>query len=131
MNLHSGIFGETIFQNNFYKKIMDLTGVLTVSGLIIYSYNYLVWWLLYFKVVKISKVHHQVIYILLIFNIAILLFLLNFFSNKFLLYSLSLLLLLLIPAGIKGGVFHRISSSAAFLIFLFTMLNYQFFRLIP
>lgn len=110
---------------------MDLIGILTVSGLVIFIYNYLIGWLLYFKKINISKIHHQVIYFLLIVNIAALLFFLNFLSNKFLLYSLSLLILFLIPAGIKGGVFHRVTSSMAFLIFLFTMLNYQFFRLIP
>lgn len=109
---------------------MDSTGILTISGLLIFIYNYIIGWLVHFKIVTISRIHHQVIYIILIANIIALLFTLNFLSNKFLLYFLSLLLVLSLPLGEKGKSYHRIISTLALLAYIFTMLNYQHFGFI-
>jgi hypothetical protein len=109
---------------------LDSTGILIISGLLVFTYNYIIGWLVHFKIVTISKTHHQLIYAVLVLNLVILLIFLNFLSNKFLLYSLSLLLLISLPIGEKGGIYHRIISTFAFFVYLFTMLNYQFFRFV-
>lgn len=109
---------------------LDILGILTVTGLILYSINYLTGWLLHFKFITITKLTHQVIYTMLIANLVLLLYFMNFLSNKFLLYLLSFVFLLALPLGKKGGVYHRTVSSLGLLMYFFTMLNYQFFRLV-
>lgn len=107
---------------------MDILSILTITGLVLYCINYLTGWLLHFKFITITKLTHQVIYILLIANLILLLYFLNFLSNKFLFYLLSLILILAMPLGKKGGVYHRVVSSLGLFTYIFTMLNYQFFR---
>ena len=108
----------------------DIVSIVTVTGLLLFIYNYSVGWIAGFKILNITKLHHQLIYILLLLNIILLLFLLDFLSNKFLLYLTSLLFLLFLTYGSKGGIFHRVISTAAFAAYIFTMLNYQFFKFI-
>ena len=108
---------------------MDIITILTVSGLILYCVNYLTGWLLHFKVISITKLTHQVIYILLIANLVILLFFLKFLSGIFLFFMLSLIFLLALPLGRKGGVYHRAVSSAGLLVYIYTILNYHFLNL--
>jgi hypothetical protein len=107
---------------------LDTIGILTVSGLILYCVNYLTGWLLHFKVITLTKLTHQVIFILLLTTMILLLYSLDFLSNKFLLYTLSFTFLLALPLGRKGGKYHTLVSSAGLLLFLLTMLNYQFFK---
>ncbi|HRE11920.1 MAG TPA: hypothetical protein PK605_03930 [Ignavibacteria bacterium] len=108
----------------------DLISLITVTGILLFIYNYMIGWIAGLKLANISKLHHQAAYILLIINLLFLLYLLNFLSNKFLLYFLSLLLLLILSYGTKGGVFHKVVSTSAILVYVFTMLNYQYFNLI-
>lgn len=110
------------------QALSGYVSILTVSGLVLFSVNYITGWLLKFGVIKMTKRQHQVIYILLLANVLLLLAGLNFLSNKFLLYLLSFLLLVSLPLGKKGGVYHIIISTLAVFTYLFTMLNYQFFR---
>jgi hypothetical protein len=107
---------------------LDTIGILTVSGLVLYCVNYLTGWLLHFNVITLTKLTHQVIYILLLANMVLLLYSLDFLSNKFLLYTFSFIFLLALPLGRKGGKYHILVSSIGLLLFLFTMLNYQFFK---
>lgn len=112
------------------KMNTDIVSIVTVTGLLLFIYNYSVGWIAGFKILNITKLHHQLIYILLLLNIFLLLFSLDFLSNKFLLYLISLLFLLFLTYGSKGGIYHRIISTAAFAFYIFTMLNYQFFKFI-
>lgn len=107
---------------------IDILSIVTVIGLLLFIYNYVVGWCAGLKIVNISKIHHQFAYILLLINMLILLYLLDFLSNKFLLYFLSLLFLLFLTYGAKGGNYHKIISTLSIGTFVFTMLNYQFFR---
>jgi hypothetical protein len=109
---------------------MDILSIVTVTGLLLFIYNYLLGWVAGFKIANISKIHHQFAYILLLINMLVLLYMLNFLSNKFLLYFLSLLFLLFLTYGAKGGIYHKVFSTLGFGIFVFTMLNYQYFRFI-
>ncbi|HMQ78912.1 MAG TPA: hypothetical protein PKE39_08420 [Ignavibacteria bacterium] len=108
----------------------DITSILTVTGLVMYIINYMTGWLIYFKIIRISKILHSIMYALLLIVLLALLIDLNFLSNKFLLYSVSFLLILVLPAGTKGGLYHIAVSTSGILLFSFTMLNYQFFKLI-
>ncbi|HWA05646.1 MAG TPA: hypothetical protein VG961_03790 [Ignavibacteria bacterium] len=108
----------------------DIISLLTVSGLVIYAINYLAGWLVHFKVLKLSKFMHTVLFAILLIVLLALILNLNFLSNKFLLYSASFIIILILPAGTKGGLYHIGVSSAGMLTYIFTMLNYQFFKLL-
>lgn len=108
----------------------DIISILTVSGLILYIINYLTGWLVYFKVLNISKLKHTILFIILLAVLVALLINLNFLSNKFLLYLASIVFLLALPAGTKGGKYHIAVSTAGILIYTFTMFNYQYFKFI-
>ncbi len=107
----------------------DITNILTYSGLILYSVNYAIGWLLHFRIIKLTRRAHQVIYILLITNLILLLLILLLFTpgflwNKFLLYLLSLALILALPFGKKGGMYHRIISTFGFLAYISAVFIY-------
>jgi len=108
----------------------DIISIITVSALLLYIYNYIIGWVAGFKIANITKIHHQLAFILLVVNMLVLLYMLNFLSNKFLLYFLSLLFLLFLTYGAKGGTYHKIISTLGIGMFVFTMLNYQYFRFI-
>lgn len=108
----------------------DIISILTVSGLILYIINYLTGWLVYFKVLNISKLKHTILFVTLLAVLLALLINLNFLSNKFLLYLASFLFVLILPAGSKGGKYHIGVSSAGILLYIFTMLNYQYLKFV-
>lgn len=97
--------------------------ILLVSGLIIYSINYIIGWLLFFKIISMSKKTHQVFFALIIINLAVLLFYLNFLSMNFILCLASLVMMIILPFGKKGGVYHRVTSSAGLLLYISVLFN--------
>ncbi len=113
-----------------HKMNTDIVSLLTVTGLLLFIYNYIIGWIAGLRIAAISKTHHQAAYIILVVNLFCLLYMLNFLSNKFLLYFLSLLFLLFLTYGAKGGTYHKIISTLGIGMFVFTMLNYQYFRYI-
>jgi hypothetical protein len=91
---------------------------LYASGLVIYLVNYTIGWLLYFKIISMNKSTHQVFYSLIIINIILLLVSLQFFSIRFFLVLASLIFMFILPIGKKGGVYHRIVSTAGILCYI-------------
>jgi len=90
---------------------------LVFAGLIIYSANYVVGWLLHFRKIKMSKRTHRIFYAAILIILATELYLLKFLSDSFLICSFSTLSLLLLPLGKKGGIFHIIFSSTGYLLY--------------
>ena len=88
--------------------------LLIISGGILYAVNYIIGWGLYYKKISITKRTHQVIYTLLILNLVLIIFNTLFFTNDFFMCFLSLLFLLALPLGKKGGMYHRVVSTAGF-----------------
>jgi len=98
--------------------------ILLITGLIIYIINYAIGWLLHFKIISMTKRTHQIFFAAIIVNLFVLLFYLDFLSAGFILCSLSLAMMLVLPFGKKGGIYHRIVSSTGFLFYLvFFILN--------
>jgi hypothetical protein len=91
---------------------------LYVSGLVIYLVNYAVGWLLYFKVISMKKLTHQIFYTLIILNLLLILLSVQFFSTRFFLVIASLILMFILPLSKKGGVYHRIISTAGLLCYI-------------
>jgi hypothetical protein len=79
-------------------------------------------WLLHYKIIKLTRLPHQVMFSLLLLNLAVLLFVAGFLSFNFILYFTVLLLLLLLPFGKKGGKYHIIISSAAMIVYIFAVI---------
>jgi hypothetical protein len=109
---------------------MDFLGILITTGLILFCINYIIGWLLKFKVIKISAGTHRIIFFLLMANLVLVLLNVDFPTNKFLLYAASLLCLALIPLNINADKYHITVSTISMTIFVFTMLNYQYFKII-
>ncbi len=87
------------------------------SGLIVYAVNYLIGWLLYFHVISMNKRTHQIFYSLIIINLIVLLFFIQFLSVRFFLVLASLVLMLILPMGRKGGIFHRVGSTVGLICY--------------
>jgi|SRR4029453_611768 len=115
------MFGEIRYEDCEFR-IADcgfmMLKTLLVSGLIIYSVNYVIGWLLYFKKITMTKRTHQVFFASIIINLIILLFFLQFLSREFFLCTSSLAAMLILPLGKKGGVYHRITASAGLLLYV-------------
>jgi len=86
------------------------------TGFMIYSVNYLIGWFLFFRIISIDKRIHQYFYSILILNLTILLFTELIFSEK-IFVMLSLICLIILPFGKKGGIFHIAVSSAGYILF--------------
>jgi len=101
-------------------RIPDL---LFITGLVLYLTNHIIGWLLYFKKIKMSKRTHQVFFAAIIVNLVILLFFLNFLSRDFIHCSLSLILMLILPFGKKGGKYHITISTLGIIFYLILIFN--------
>jgi hypothetical protein len=103
---------------DIWALTFDIKNILLISGLVIYVINYTIGWLLHFKIITMTKRTHQDFFASIIVNLLALLFYLNFMSPEFILCLSSLLMMLVLPFGIKGGVYHRIVSTAGLILYL-------------
>jgi hypothetical protein len=92
--------------------------ILITTGLILYIINYSIGWMLNFGKSRISRKTHQIIYSLLIINVFFVLFFTDLFSPGFTFGVISLLMLLILPFGKKGGTYHKMISTIGFLSYL-------------
>jgi hypothetical protein len=92
--------------------------ILLYTGLILFIINYSIGWSLHYGIIHIRKFTHQVIFSLILINLAFLLFFLKTFSSDFYLCSVSLLLLSILPMGKKGGIYHRVVSSLSLVMYV-------------
>lgn len=97
--------------NNFLQKL------LTYTALFFYTLNYLIGWLLYFKVITMKKITHQILFALIIINLLVLFFFaeLTLFGKMLILFSLFFMAML--PLGRKGGVYHIIVSTLGLIFY--------------
>lgn len=91
---------------------------LLITGLVLYLINYSIGWALASGKVFISVRTHQIIYSLLIINVFFAMFFVDLFSTGFTFGVVSLLMLLILPFGKKGGTYHKVVSTLGFLSYL-------------
>lgn len=91
---------------------------LLITGLVLYLINYSIGWALVSGKVFISVRTHQIIYSLLIINVFFAMFFVDLFSTGFTFGVVSLLMLLILPFGKKGGTYHKVVSTLGFLSYL-------------
>ena len=95
-----------------------LLRILLFSGLFLYLANYAAGWLLHFDRITMTKRAHQVLFGLIIVNLFVLLFFIGFLSKPFILCAASLLMLVILPFGEKGGMYHRTVATAGLVLYL-------------
>lgn len=88
-----------------------MISVLTLTALILYLLNYAIGWLLHFKRISISKRTHQLLFALIIINLSALILYRLGPVPEMLFLLISLVAMLILPFGSKGGYYHRIVSS--------------------
>jgi hypothetical protein len=100
-----------------------LLNILIWSGLFLYIINYAIGWSLYFGLIRISKISHQIIFSAIIVNLIAVIFFLKLFSLEFIICLFSLLMMVLLPLGRSGGKYHRTVSSTGFALYLILFLH--------
>jgi hypothetical protein len=116
------LYGQAGEKNsNIEIRILN---ILIFSGLILYLVNYAIGWLLYFKRIRMTKRTHQIFYASIIFNLSALLFFAQIFSAAFFICLGSLVMMLILPFGKKGGKFHIFTSSTGLMLYGFFVYLY-------
>lgn len=90
---------------------------LLISGAAIYLTNYIIGWLLKLGFIKLSRNIHQGIFTLLLLDLTVLLFFIQFVNTGSVLLVLSLFFLILLPFGKKGDTYHIVLSTAGILTY--------------
>lgn len=88
------------------------------AGLILYSVNYAIGWMLFSGKLAITKRSHQAIYSALIAVLAVNVYLNLGDITRLGLILTSLAMMLILPLGIKGGYYHRIVSSLGLMLYI-------------
>jgi hypothetical protein len=100
--------------------------ILLISGLLIFSVNYITGWLLYAGKISIGKKIHQIMFMSVILNLIFILIFIKLPFYEKIICALSLLMMAILPFGKKGGRFHIIASSAGIIFFIILlMMNYK------
>jgi hypothetical protein len=89
-----------------------------ISGLLIYTTNYIIGWGLYFKKITMTKRTHQFFFAGIIVNLILLLFFIPFLSQNFFICLASLAAMFVLPLGRKGGVYHRAVSTLGLMLYI-------------
>lgn len=101
--------------------------ILILCGLIIYIINYIIGWLLHFRFFEMKKSTHQIFFAAIIINLVLIIIFVRMEILSVLIICLSLLTMLLLPLGIKGGVYHRVLSSLGLFLYV-SMFILQFMK---
>lgn len=89
-----------------------------------YAVNYTAGWLLYFKIIRMTKLMHRILFAGVLISLSVIAFYQNIFTLKFLLVILSLAVLFALPFGKKGGKYHILMGSAGILIYIIFLMTY-------
>ncbi len=96
-----------------------------ISGVLVYLINYLIGWALHYRKISMKKITHQAIFIAIILNLTMILFYLPLLSAQFILCLTSLLTMLALPFGKKGGIYHRITASLGIALYVIMFFSFR------
>ena len=94
-----------------------MSDLFLLVGLIFYVVNYSVGLILFFDKFKVAKPVHKVLFSALIISLVLIMFLSELSALSMILTGVSLLCMLLLPLGNKGGLYHIILSTLGIIIF--------------
>lgn len=95
-----------------------LSTLLIYSGLFLYTFNYIIGWLLFYKRIKVAKRTHQIFFAGVIVILVLQLVFLRLGWLEIILDTGSLGCMIALPFGVKGGVYHRVVSSLGLVLYL-------------
>ena len=103
---------------------INIESIFVLIGLGFFAVNYTAGWLLHFKVIKMTKMMHRILFAGVLISLTIVSIYENIFTLKFLLVVSSLVVLFALPFGKKGGKYHIIMGSTGFLIYIIFLVTY-------
>lgn len=89
-----------------------------------YAVNYTAGWLLHFKLIRMTKLMHRILFAGVLISLTFVMFYQNIFTLKFILVVSSLTVLFALPFGKKGGKYHILMGSTGFLIYIIFLMIY-------
>ncbi len=100
-----------------------MDSILAGFGLILYIINYYIGWALNFGKRPVSKNIHQLIYTLLILVLIFVMFFTDMESMGFTFAGFSLGMMLILPFGKKGSMYHKIVSTLGLILYLLFIMS--------
>lgn len=94
-----------------------MSDILLLVGLILYVVNYSVGLILFFDKFKVAEPVHKVLFTTLIISLVFVMILSELSTLSMFLTGVSMLCMLLLPLGSKGGLYHIILSTLGIIIF--------------
>lgn len=101
----------------------ELSQILLFTGAILYSLNYLIGWLLRSRKITLTKQAHQFLFAFLIINLVTNVIFLKWLSAGFFLCAASLVMMLILPLGRKGSLYHIAVSTSGLVIYSILLVN--------
>ncbi len=91
--------------------------ILLYAGAVLYAANYLTGWLLYFRLIRMGKRQHQILFgSILLVMIALIPFMYGS-GSAFVMLLISIIMMAVLPFGRKGGAYHIIVSTIGLISF--------------
>lgn len=100
-----------------------MVSILSILGLALYIVNYYIGWSLNSGTRPVSKNVHRVIYTLLILNLIFVVFFADMESMGFTFAGFSLGMMLILPFGKKGSMYHKIVSTLGLILYLLFIIS--------
>ena len=102
----------------------DVESIFIWIGFGFYVVNYTAGWLLHFKLIRMTKLMHRILFAGVLISLTLVSIYENIFTLKFLLVVSSLTVLFALPFGKKGGKYHILMGSTGILIYIIFLLTY-------
>ncbi|MEO8663924.1 MAG: hypothetical protein ABI462_00395 [Ignavibacteria bacterium] len=99
-----------------------MTITLLYTGISLYVINYTIGWLLHFRFISLTRLTHQIFFAAIILNLILFLILVKLSAPGFVFCLSSLICMLILPLGKKGGMYHRAVSTAGLVLFLLLLI---------
>jgi hypothetical protein len=100
-----------------------MTVILSAAGLLLYIFNYYIGWTLNSGRRPLSKTAHQIIYALLFLTLIFVVLSADMESIAFSFAGFSLIMLIILPFGKKGSMYHKIVSTIGLILYLLFIIS--------
>jgi hypothetical protein len=102
----------------------EIENIFVWLGLGFYAVNYITGWLLHFKLIRMTRMMHKILFAGILIILALVTYFQQFFSPEFILVFSSLVALFALPFGRKGGNYHIITGSIGIVLYIIFILIY-------
>lgn len=102
----------------------EIENIFVWLGLVFYAVNYISGWLLHFKLISMTRLMHKILFAGILIILVLVTYFQQLFSPEFILAFSSLITLLALPFGRKGGNYHIITGSIGIALYIIFFLIY-------